>query len=128
MAMAMVPTQSPVVGVQSVHSLLIELCYFQRAMRRGSEWAFGRHRGLQQDRSHENNIMDPIPSEQTLIHCETSYFCNLYAFPKVNNPYNANRLNPLGNGFWLLIARGIEEPASTIEARRASSIPYDWRF
>lgn len=49
------------------------------------------------------------------------------ALPYVYKPYSANKLSPVGNGFWLLIALGMEEPARTMEARRASSTPYDCR-
>lgn len=48
--------------------------------------------------------------------------------PYVYSPYNAKALNPVGNGFWLRSALGIEEPARTIEARSASSTPYESLF
>lgn len=56
--------------------------------------------------------------------CFSGYNLFLYAVPYVNSPYRARRLNPIGSPFWVLIARGMDEPASTREARRASSIPY----
>ena len=50
------------------------------------------------------------------------------AVPNVYKPYSANKLKPAGSGFCVLIARGIELPASTTEARSASSTPYCWRL
>jgi len=50
-------------------------------------------------------------------------FC-LYAFPYVKRPYRASKLKPVGKGFWLFKALGIEEPARTSDARSASSTPY----
>ena len=46
-----------------------------------------------------------------------------HAVPKVYSPNVAKMLNPIGSGLPDLIARGIELPASTIEARRANSTP-----
>lgn len=46
-----------------------------------------------------------------------------HAMPNVYNPYAANTLNPIGRGLPDLIARGIDEPASTIDASSASSTP-----
>lgn len=56
--------------------------------------------------------------------CFSSYNLFLYAVPYVNSPYRARRVKPIGSPFWVLIARGIDEPASTMEAKRASSSPY----
>ena len=50
------------------------------------------------------------------------------AVPNVYSPNEANKLKPMGSGLPDLIARGIELPARTIEARRASSTPYVLRF
>ena len=46
------------------------------------------------------------------------------AFPKVQSPKVASALKPIGSGFPLLIARGMELPARMIEASSASSVPY----
>jgi hypothetical protein len=45
------------------------------------------------------------------------------ALPNVHRPNVAKTLKPIGSGFPLLIARGIELPARMIEASRASSVP-----
>jgi len=66
----------------------------------------------------------PIPNTPQVIP-EQPYFLAYQALPYVYKPYSARILKPVGNGFWLLIALGIEDPARTIEARRASSTPYD---
>jgi hypothetical protein len=45
------------------------------------------------------------------------------ANPKLINPKTAIKLKSEGNGFPLLIALGMDDPAKTTEARRASSTP-----
>jgi hypothetical protein len=47
------------------------------------------------------------------------------SIPNVYSPYKASALKPVGRGFWLFRALGMEEPARMTEARRASSTPYD---
>ena len=47
----------------------------------------------------------------------------LNATPKLNSPYAAIKLSPIGNGLPDLIALGMDEPARMTEARRASSMP-----
>jgi hypothetical protein len=44
------------------------------------------------------------------------------AIPKLYNPMSARTLNAVGRGFWDLMARGMDEPASMTDARRPSSI------
>jgi hypothetical protein len=46
------------------------------------------------------------------------------AFPNIHRPKVASKLKPIGRGFPLLIARGIELPAKMTDASRASSVPY----
>jgi hypothetical protein len=48
--------------------------------------------------------------------------------PNVYNPYAANTLNAIGKGLPDLIARGIDEPASTMDASNANSTPYGALF
>lgn len=44
--------------------------------------------------------------------------------PNVYNPSVASTLNPIGNGFCVLNARGMLEPARMMDASSASSVPY----
>jgi hypothetical protein len=60
--------------------------------------------------------------------CDVYLLAALNATPKLYKPYVAIKLSPIGNGLPLLIALGIEEPASTMEARSASSMPYGCRL
>jgi hypothetical protein len=55
--------------------------------------------------------------------CVVDYNFFTYAVPNVYSPYSANPLNTAGSGFCVLMARGIEEPARMMDARRASSMP-----
>lgn len=52
----------------------------------------------------------------------TAFHPNL-SIPNLYSPYAATTLNPIGNGFWLRIARGTLLPASTRLASSAISTP-----
>ena len=60
----------------------------------------------------------PKPSSPTHLACALQTVPNLY------NPNAATTLNPIGNGFMVLIALGTLLPASTRLASSANSTPY----
>ena len=76
------------------------------------------------------NLTISILSISIYISTRPSIYLTLlpHTLPKLHNPKLARTLNPIGSGFWLLIALGIELPASTIDASKASSTPYGWRL
>ena len=71
-------------------------------------------------------VTPDVPSQTTYM--EPQRACALQTVPNLYKPKAATRDRPIGNGFCVLIALGIELPASSILANTANSTPYGWRL
>jgi hypothetical protein len=57
-----------------------------------------------------------------------AYLESNHPFPYINRPVVASTLKPIGSGLPAFIALGIDDPASTTDARSANSMPYGCLF